>query len=159
MASWLVGCGSTPSGTGADVPPAPKAPDLVVLLTPESAITSYLKWISFAYRVGDSSVASQTFTPYEEVRVNSYVQYNKQEGRAIDQRLTALRVKSATIAEATATVTAHEEWSYRYISLRTGKYDGPQRSASYESTYTVVRGTDELWRVDKVEATSTVPVE
>jgi len=57
-----------------------------MLRDPRTAVCSYQLWISYAYRVLNSDVASMTFDPYEEVRVNSYVMYNLQEGRAIDQR-------------------------------------------------------------------------
>ncbi|HEX9094017.1 MAG TPA: hypothetical protein VF902_08540 [Coriobacteriia bacterium] len=162
MAAGLVGgCGApgTPAETAdANVPPAPTQPPPWSLGSPENAVISYLHWISLAYRVSNSEVASQTFTPYEEVRVNSYVQYNIQEGRAIDQVLTGLQVKSVQASEGTATVAAHEEWRYRYISLKTKRYSSAEQTASYESTYTVVKGEDGAWRVDKVQALSAGPV-
>lgn len=155
----LSACGSgTSTGGVSDTPPALTKPPPWQLTSPSTAVVSYLYWISFAYRVSDSDMASQTFTPFEEVRVNSYVHYNDQEGRAIDQKLTDLNIRTVATKDGTATVTAHEEWTYRYISLKTGKYAGPGHEAAYDSTYTVVRDPEGLWRVDRVEASATVDV-
>ena len=154
------GCGrGDSSANGVDTPPDPVVPPPVVQITPEDAVASYIDWVSLAYRVANSRMASQTFTPYEEVRVDSYIRYNIEQRRAIDQSPTVVRFGRVTIKENTATVAAHEEWTYRYISLDTKRYSGPPLSASYETTYTVVRGEDGLWRVDKVEANSASEVE
>jgi hypothetical protein len=129
-------------------PPPPPA-----LKDPRKAVYSYLLWISYAYRVLNSDVASKTFDPYEEVHVNSYVMYNFQQGRAIDQKILAANLKSMTSKGDTATVALHEEWAYRYISTETGKYTSPVNSIAYETTYTVVRLKGD-WVVHSVEATS-----
>lgn len=135
----------------AEQPPPP------MLRDPRTAAYSYLLWISYAYRVLNSDVASQTFDPFEEVRVNSYVQYNLQEGRAIDQRLLVANLKDWESKGSTATVAMHEEWAYRYIDTKTGKYSSPVNRASYETTYTVVK-LKSVWKVHSVEATSSAPV-
>ncbi len=132
-------------------PPPPSLKD------PRTAVYSYLLWISYAYRVLNSDVASKTFDPYEEVRVNSYVMYNFQEGRAIDQRLLEAKVKDWESKGDTATVSLSEDWVYRYISTKTGKYTTPALNASYDTTYTVVR-IKNSWVVHSVEATSSAPV-
>jgi len=134
-------------------PPPPALKD------PRTAVYSYQLWISYAYRVLRSDVASRTFDPYEEVRVDSYVQFNREKGRAIDQRLLVANLKSYETQGSTSTVALHEEWAYRYIDTRTGKYESPVLNAAYETTYTVVReGSD--WVVHSVDASSTgVPVE
>jgi hypothetical protein len=129
-------------------PPPPPA-----LNDPRKAVYSYLLWISYAYRVLNSNVASRTFDPYEEVRVNSYVQYNFLQGRAIDQKILAANLKSMASKGDTATVALHEEWAYRYISTETGKYTSPVNNVAYETTYTVVRLNGD-WVVHSVEATS-----
>ena len=121
--------------------------------SPRTAVHSYLLWVSYAYRVLNSDVASRTFSPFEEVRVNSYVMYNLQEGRAIDQRLLASKLKAWESKGSTATVSMHEEWAYRYISTATGRYSSPVHRAAYETTYTVIRQNDD-WVVHAVEATS-----
>jgi hypothetical protein len=123
------------------------------LADPRTAVYSYQLWISYAYRVLNSDVASRTFDSDEEVRVNSYVMYNFQEGRAIDQRLLVAQVKSWQSQGSTATVAMHEEWVYRYISTKTGRYMSPALNASYETTYTLVR-QDGDWVVHSVEATT-----
>lgn len=161
----LVGCSGSGSEAGSggsvatsDTPGPVRVPPKAVLDKPETAVISYLNWISAAYRVLRSDVASQTFTNYEEVRINSYVQYNRQEGRAIDQALTKLDISSVKSEGGTATVTAREDWRYRYISLATKRYSSAEMTASYDTTYTVVKGADGLWRVDRVEASPKVPV-
>ena len=165
----LVGCSNTNGGGGqngsgasvettqgqfpADRPNPAQAPPPPMLRTPETAVYSYLLWISYAYRVLDSNVATLTFSPYEEVRVDSYVQLNRQEGRAIDQRLLELKIKSVASTGTTATVAARESWAYRYIDMATVKYKSATLKASYDSTYTVVKGNTG-WVVDSVKAKS-----
>jgi len=163
----LAGCSNNngaggPNGSGASVettqgqfpadrPNPAKVPPPPMLRTPETAVYSYLLWISYAYRILDSNVATLTFSPYEEVRVDSYVQLNRQEGRAIDQRLLALKIKSVASTGTTATVAARESWVYRYIDMATVKYKSATLKASYDSTYTVVKGKTG-WIVDSVKA-------
>jgi len=134
-----------------------KQPPPPALKDPRTAVYSYLLWISYAYRVLNSDVASKTFDPYEEVRVNSYVMYNFQEGRAIDQRLLGATLRDWESKGATATVSMSEDWVYRYISTKTGKYTTPALKASYDTTYTVVKLKND-WVVHSVEATSSAPV-
>jgi hypothetical protein len=149
---------ATPGTFPATTPDPGQPPAPPMLKDPRTAVYSYLLWISYAYRVLNSDVASRTFDPFEEVRVNSYVMYNFQEGRAIDQRLLVAKIKSWRSAGSTATVSMHEEWVYRYISTATGTYTTPALNASYETTYTVVRqkGRGD-WVVHSVEATSSGP--
>lgn len=174
MAFIVAGCASpsTPAkdSTGArtseasltamfpEATPTPAAAPMAPILTdPRSAVNSYLMWVTYAYRILDSNVASLTFDPYEEVRVNSYVMYNVQERRAIDQRLLDAKTKSLRSQGQTATVALHEEWAYRYISIDTVAYSSPINTVSYETTYTLVK--DGLnWLVHSVEATSPAPV-
>lgn len=138
-------------------PEPPQVPPQPMLKRgPEQAAYSYLVWISFAYRILNSDVASQTFTMFEEVRVNSYVQLNRQQGRALDQRLLDFHVKGQPDFEGTttATVSAVETWKYRYIDIKDGTYSGPWHDAVYDSTYTViVEPSRREWVVHKVDAT------
>lgn len=143
---------STPGAFPGTTPPAPVTPPPVMNRDPESAVHSYLSWISLAYRLLRSDVASPTFTENEEVRVDSYVEFNRQQGRAIDQRLVGFEVRSTVASELTATVVASEAWRYRYISTATGDYEGETHAVSYDTTYTVVRGPAGGWRVERVEA-------
>lgn len=122
------------------------------LSTPESAVRSYLAAISFAYRTGNSEDASAAMTPYEGVRVDSYIQLNVQEGRAIEQTLTAFDVLEASGEEPTVTVSADESWVYRYFSLSDGSYESEELTAAYRTQYTVVK-TGGIWQVDKVQVT------
>lgn len=164
----LAGC--TPAKTGEDTatrseeltpgefpektPAPPMQPPPPQLRDPQTAVYSYLLWISYAYRILNSDVASPTFSPYEEVRVNSYVQLNLQEQRAIDQRLLDVQVRDIQSGDSTATVAVTETWKYRYIDTKTGDYSTPAYDVSYDTTYTVVKNADGGWVVDKVAADS-----
>jgi hypothetical protein len=144
---------STPGAFPATTPNPGQQPPPPSLKDPRTAVYSYLLWISYAYRVLNSDVASRTFDSSEEVRVNSYVMYNFQEGRAIDQRLIVAQVKAWDSKDSTATVAMHEEWAYRYISTQTGNYTTQPLTAAYETTYTLVRQKDN-WLVHSVEASA-----
>lgn len=136
--------------------PAVPPPPPMTRRGPEQAVYSYLLWISFAYRILNSAVASPTYSIWEEVRVDSYVEYNRQQGRAIDQRLLSFKLKEKPkiSGDATATVVAEERWKYRYISLKTKQYSSPWYDVTYDTTYTVVRDKERggAWVVDKVQA-------
>lgn len=149
--------GTIPEGASMDAAvgtrvllPEPPAPPM--LSRPESAVYSYMLWISHAYVRQDSVLASQTFDPFEEVRVDAYIQYNKEQGKALRQEPTELAVKSVKTVENTSTVVASETWRYRYIDAKTGKFATPVLTASYDSTYTLVK-LDRGWVVHKVDAT------
>lgn len=188
-----VGCGratsgrQTPSGihgsweatrtfdNAEQVPPAPVPPPPPMLdRDPRTSVYSYLLWISYAYRILSSDVATSTFTPWEEVRVNSYVALNKLEKkRALDQVIVKLEFKGEPrITDDTSTVTgidleqakppyskvaivpAVETWKYRYIDIKTGRYAGPWYDVTYDSTYTVVFDESrKAWLVHQVDAT------
>lgn len=134
-------------------PRAPQTPPPPMLRSPQTSVYSYLLWISYSYRILNSDVATMAFSQYEEVRVNSYVELNKEQGRAIDQRLVEFKVKGVQTKDNTATVTAEESWAYRYIDTRTLKYSSDVLRAAYDTTYTVVQNAKKQWLVDKVEAT------
>lgn len=159
IASIVLAAGCTP------VPPAfeatPKAiapparPDEPRLSTPLEAIRSYTDWISYAYRVMDSNVATHAFSEYEEVNVNSYVQYNMMESRGLEQSLQRSDYDVVKSTDSSATVVGTEYWLYRYFALDQSKYLTGPLEASYDITYTVVRKPDGRWLVDKVEASRT----
>ncbi|MDH4140014.1 MAG: hypothetical protein OEV43_05520 [Coriobacteriia bacterium] len=152
----IVACSSGCASEQSSDSGLPAGPDLS---TPGSAVRSYLDWVSYAYRTAESDVASHTMTPWEGVRVDSYIELNRQDGRAIEQSLTLFEVRSLEAAENTATLAAYEEWDYRYFSLQTGEYVSEPLEASYDSTYTVVLQPDGRWLVDKVEVTALGEVE
>lgn len=134
-------------------PPAPVLPPPPKLDDPKTAVYSYLLWISYAYRVLDSDVATHAFSEYEEVRVNSYVELNRQNSRAIDQRLVDFKITgSEEISKTAWRVTAVEDWRYRYIDIGTVTYSSPAYSVTYDTTYTVVQEKGKGWVVDRVEA-------
>lgn len=143
----------TPGEFPDKMPPDPVEPPPPMLRDPETAVFSYLLWISFAYRTLNSEIATHAFSEWEEVRVSSYVELNRQESRAIDQRLIDFQPEVVRTEGETATVAAREEWVYRYISTSDGSYSSPAHTASYNTTYTVVNKEGKGWLVDKVEAT------
>lgn len=148
----LAGCSNDPGVSVSDAAVPPVVPSKPDLTTAQAAVRSYADWISYAYRILDSDTATQTFTPNEEVRVDAYVQYNLIEGRAIEQYLERSdykRVKPS--GEATVTLAGSEFWRYRYIDPARQSYTTGPLEASYDATYTVVRSSDGLWRVDSVE--------
>jgi hypothetical protein len=131
---------------------APSAPDLS---TPESAVRAYTDWISYAYRLADSQVATRAFTADEEVRVNSYVELNRQRGRAIEMRLEKARYRTLSATGTTSTVVGSEEWIYRYISVNGDRYLTKPKQASYEVTYTLIALPGGRWLVDTVRVEDT----
>jgi hypothetical protein len=130
------------------------------LRTPESAVRSYLAWISYAYRIGQSGVATPTMTAFEEVRVDSYNQFNLEKSRLIDQTLKSITFGTPSVGSTSTLVPAKEQWSYRYVSIDTGNkvISGPY-TAKYDSTYTVVKAKNGDWVVDSVKATPQGTVE
>lgn len=130
----------------------PDAPDLS---TPESAVLSYIDWTSYAYRIGQSQVALPTVSSYQEVHVDSYVQYNIQKMRLLDQTLENIDFGSVTIEGDKATVAAKESWTYSYVSaVEAGKVIGGPYEIEYDAVYTLVKNETGGWIVDSVEATA-----
>ncbi len=157
----LTGCSGSGSGdlagdTRAPVTePAP--PDLG---DPESAVRSYLEWISFAYVRMDAGVAAHAMSVFEEVRVDSYIQRNLQEqARGIHQVPVDAAYRLVSLEETSAVVAGSESWVYRYFDVRTRDYTSGVLEASYDVTYTVVVEEGKGWVVDRVEATPRGEVE
>ena len=147
-AGFRTGAPGTDLGTAND-PVAPAPHDLA---TPESAVRSYLDWVSFSYRMANSEIPTATMTPEEGVRVDAYIQLNRMQGRGIDQKLVSFEVRSVSEGATNALLAVTETWQYRYFSLETLEYLTGVLSASYETTYTLVR-SEAGWLVDSVEAT------
>lgn len=124
-----------------------------VLDTPESAVRSYLDWMSYGYRIGDSSVGVPTMSGTQQVRLDAYIQYNLQEkGRLIDQKLVSISFSEPTIDGDKATITADENWTYRHISAaEAGKELSPPKTARYVTKYTLVKTDKGVWVVDSVD--------
>ncbi len=128
------------------------APENTDLSTPEAAVRTYLDWISYAYRTGDSQAAFDFMTSWEFVRVDSYVEKNRQESKGIDQRLLEFDINEVSGSESTKTVDTYEEWAYRYFGPD-GAYISEELTATYVARYTVVRAEDrDAWLVDEVDA-------
>jgi len=159
-AALLSGCtkASAPEPTQASVEPttalplATTEPAPADLSTPEAAVRSYLDWISHAYRIAVSDAASQTMTPEEGVRVDSYVQFNLQErNRRINQQIVEFKLRKQSAEATRATLAATEKWQYGYLSRDGERSTSPTYTTSYETTYTVVK-LPAGWVVDSVEA-------
>lgn len=133
-------------------PAEPVVPAPPVLTDPISAVRSYTQWISYAYRVANSDVATHAFSLYEEVRVNSYIQYNLLEKRALEQTLVAGDYRVVSAGETTATVAGVERWRYRYITPDGRRYLSPEYTATYDITYTVIYEPPKGWVVDRALA-------
>ena len=150
--------GSTSGGTehmGKVVPApdkvtgAPHAPDL---RSPTSAVRSYLAWTSFAYRIGYSDIATKTMGPEEEVRVDSYLQLNRQQNKRLDQTLKSIDARAVSQEGTRAIVAAHEAWVYHYTSdTDPPKSLTPEYTASYDTTYTLGK-VGPTWVVKSVDA-------
>jgi len=128
-------------------------PKPIDLKTSEAAVRSYLDWTTYAYRIGQSQFAASAMSSYEEVHVDSYIQYNIEKSRLLDQALTSIKFGKQS-AEGTKTlVPTTEEWKYSYLSTASGNklIDGPF-TAAYDTTYTVVKLESGDWVVDSVEA-------
>lgn len=147
-ALMLAGCASHASSTASD-PRKPAAPDLG---TPRSAVASYLSWTAFSYRMANSSLSTPTMSAEEAVRVDAYIELNREQDRAIDEHLVTFDVRSVDVSGTAATLAAYERWEYRYFSLKTVRYLTKTLSASYDSTYTLTRQEDGRWLVDDVAA-------
>ena len=151
VAMGIAGCDSRqPSSVSDSVQPG-NAPVPADLTRPESAVASYLDWTAYAYRLGESDVATRTMSPQEEVRVNAYVQLNHEQGRRIAQVLTTFRPRVASIVGTRAAVGVYEVWKYRYLSADGMRAISSTYTAAYETTYTVIQLQPNTWVVDSVE--------
>ena len=85
------------------------------------------------------------------VRTDAYVQANLQEQRLLDQTLLSITFGESLIDGDTATVTAKEQWTYRYVSIveAGATLEGPY-PAEYDTTYTLVKA-EQGWVVDDIE--------
>ncbi|TLM73196.1 MAG: hypothetical protein FDZ70_07835 [Actinobacteria bacterium] len=133
-------CGEQRDSDALELPKAekvdiPAAPDL---RTPESAVRSYLDWVSYAYATAVSDSASLTADSYEMVRVDSYIQLNREQSQCLYQRLESLETSLVSVSASDAVVTARETWRYRYFSIVDNSWIGPVHRTSYEATYTLV---------------------
>lgn len=146
------GCSKSAPPASGQAPRLASQPTSITLTTPETAVESYLAWTAWAFTMANSDLATPTMTPEEEVRVNSYVQLNKEKQRVIDQRLTVLKFGKVTVEATRAIVPASESWEYRYLSIDGKRVVTPTYTARYETTYTVSAVAPDRWLVDSVEA-------
>lgn len=127
-------------------------PTAPVLDTPESAVRSYLDWISYGYRTAQPRFAEPTMTEAEMVRVDAYNEYNIQKDRIINQTLDSVVFGDIEITGSSATVATEEEWTYWYVPVATPNtiLSGPFK-AEYNAVYTLVK-SDSGWLVDSLDA-------
>jgi len=149
--------GAHMAGPAAEVHVTPEVvsskPNPWVLSTPESAVRSYLDWTSYAYRIATSDVATPTMGPDEGVRVDSYIQYNIEKHQLTDQTLDSITFGAPSVGSTSTLIPTKEQWTYGYLSIEVGnKVLGGPYSASYDSTYTVVKTKKGDWVVDSVKA-------
>ena len=122
------------------------------LSSPESAVRSYLDWTTFAFRMVNSDAATPTMSAEEEVRVNSYVQLNKEANKLINQRLLEVRFGSVSEVGTRTVLPAKESWEYSYLAIDSLKSLTETLSVSYDTTYTLISPRPGVWVVDSVEA-------
>lgn len=127
-------------------------PTAPVLDTPESAVSSYLDWISYGYRTAQPGFAQPTMSDAEMVRVDAYNEYNIQKDRIINQTLDSVSFGDPEITADRATISTHETWTYWYVSITEPDtiLDGPFK-AEYDAVYELVQ-SDAGWVVDSVDA-------
>jgi hypothetical protein len=138
-------------------PAAQPQPDAPALGTPVSAVRSYLDWTAWSLRTGRAQDASPTMTADEFVRVDAYVEMQRQRGRRVDERLDRFVPGTASAGETATALPAHEEWTYRYVAASSTATTSLAYHASYETTYALVH-TSAGWVVDRVEARALTPV-
>ncbi|MDO8847857.1 MAG: hypothetical protein Q7W51_05675 [Coriobacteriia bacterium] len=130
----------------------PEAPDLS---TPEAAVRSYIDWTSYAYRTAQSQAALPTMSTYQEVHVDSYIQYNIQKSRLLDQTIVELEFGEITVEGDTATVPVKEAWKYSYVSIEeAGEVIGGPYEIEYDAVYSLLKTESGDWVVDSVDATA-----
>lgn len=132
--------------------PEPIEPVMRDQSAPASAAVTYLEWVSYSYLIRNSEDATFTFTPNHSLRIDSYIEMNRQQARGIDQRLQRFVVKETQISGDRARVTAREDWKYRYFNLAGGKYLSPWYEISYDTKYYLDLTSDRRWVVDFVDA-------
>lgn len=150
IAMGVGGCTRPQTSAPTDVVVQPAPPVPADLTSPAAAVAAYLDWVGYAYRLGDSDVASHTMGSQEEVRVDSYVQLNKERQRRMAQVLTSFRPRAATVDGARATVGADEVWDYRYLSADGERAISETHTTSYETTYVLVLEKPATWVIDSV---------
>lgn len=155
VAAAVVGCRPAmvqSSGATLDQFPPPR-PAPWDLSAPDKAVRSYLDWVTYSYRMANSDVSTPTMEPTETVRVDSYIQLNRESGKGIAQTIVRLDIKKVVVNGKTAEVGTFEEYDYRYYDLaKPATFISPIYRATYDATYTVVQGRDKRWRVDHVVA-------
>jgi len=130
-----------------------------VLTSPQSAVKSYLDWTAYAYRIGQSVVASPTMGSAEFTRVDAYTQLNLEKAQLLDETLKAVKYGTPSVDGTQTKIPTREDWSYRYVSIKNADQTvGGPYTASYEATYTVVESHQGQWLVTAVDAKALGPV-
>lgn len=148
LALLAPGCAPQPKGEPLAPPVRPVAEDFS---SPQAGVRTYLDWTNLAYRMANSQLSTQVAGPNERVRVDAYIQLNRDKNQGIEQHLENLTVRSESVEGTRAVVALAEQWRYRYFTLDTQVYKGSWLQASYETTYTLEKES-RGWVVQKVDA-------
>ncbi|NTU72056.1 MAG: hypothetical protein HGB10_09600 [Coriobacteriia bacterium] len=150
LAGVAVGCSPATTANQPAILLAPVTPAPADMSTPLSAVESYLAWTSYAYAMMNSDVATHTMGPEEEVRVNSYVQLNKEKGQRLHQVLVEFKPGSPSKDGSITLLPAAEKWEYRYLSTDGQSAVSETLTAAYEATYTLIPGRAKTYLVGSV---------
>lgn len=120
------------------------------LSSPDNAVWSYLLWRSHSYRTVNSDVSTPTMNAREQIRVDSYIEFNRQQGKYLNAIPLSVDFLQIRTTEATSVVTTYEKWHYSYYDINDKTLlEGPI-FASYDATYTLTLDGKE-WKVESVE--------
>lgn len=135
----------------------PVVPDKQDLGSPDAAVRTYLQFTTLAYRMANSDVSSRVASPDEGVRIDSYIELNREKDRGLEQQLQSFTKRSESKEGTRVALAGKETWRYRYFSLSKKQYVTPMYTTSYETTYTLIHDASG-WLVDKVDAKNLDPV-
>lgn len=110
--------------------------------TPKQAVTAYLSAIPEAYLSLEVTVVAPFVTDRQEVREDSYIQLNRQEGKALEMALVSYRVLEAAEPSADASeaiVLTEEQWRWRYWDIRSRKPATAWAQTTYRMEYSLAR--------------------
>jgi len=151
LASVLGGCARARHAPVAPATPAESTPaafppiesvERIPSSTPKQAVTAYLSAIPEAYLSLEVTVVAPFVTERQEVREDSYIQLNRQEGRALEMALVSYRVLEAAEPSAdasSAVVRTEEQWRWRYWDIRSRKPATAWARTTYRMEYSLSR--------------------
>lgn len=151
LATSISGCArarhapSTPEtpteATSGALPPI-QAVERIPSSTPKQAVTAYLSAIPEAYFSLEVTAVAPFVTERQEVREDSYIELNRQEGKALEMTLLSYRVLEAPEPSddgTSAVVRTDETWRWRYWDVQTRKPSTGWATTTYRMEYSVER--------------------